>query len=98
MMDECCAKRDLLEFCHPAVLGLHEKDRSEGTDDLLTLIEYMASFRNMNKAAQVLGIHRNTLSYRISRIIDDTRLDLDNGLVVSELLQSVRILEYLNMT
>lgn len=98
MMDECFSKRDLLEFCHPAVLSLCEKDRSEGTDDLLTLIEYMACFRNMNKAAHTLGIHRNTLSYRIARIIDETRLDLDNGLVVSELLQSVRILEYLNMT
>jgi hypothetical protein len=97
MMDECFSKRDLLEFCHPVVISLYEKDRKEGTDDLKSLIEY-AAFRNMNKAAQALGIHRNTLSYRIAKIVDETRIDLDNVLTVSELLQSKRILEYLNMT
>jgi DNA-binding PucR family transcriptional regulator len=97
MMDECFSKRDLLEFCHPVVISLYEKDRKEGTCDLNTLIEY-AAFRNMNKAAQALGIHRNTLSYRIAKIVDETRIDLDNVLTVSELLQSKRILEYLNMT
>jgi hypothetical protein len=97
MMEECCPKRDLLEFCHPAVISLYEKDRQEGTDDLKSLIEYAVCFRNINKAAQALGIHRNTLSYRIARIVDETRIDLNNWLTVSELMQSMRILEYMNM-
>ncbi|MDQ2741790.1 MAG: helix-turn-helix domain-containing protein [Chloroflexota bacterium] len=44
---------------------------------LLTLEAYLASGRNVSASARTLGVHRNTLHYRLHRLRDLLQADLD---------------------
>jgi hypothetical protein len=55
---------------------LIEHDRLHGTDFLITLRTWLASGEDPRAAAHQLGIHVNTLRYRLRRITDLADLDL----------------------
>jgi len=61
------------------LLHLLEHDRRRGTRLLPTLDVYLSSRGNGSHAAEVLGIHRNTLRQRLERITAITGLDLDSA-------------------
>jgi PucR family transcriptional regulator, purine catabolism regulatory protein len=61
------------------VLGeLEEYDARRGTELLATLDAYLSSGGSLAEAAAKLNVHRNTLSYRISRIAELSGRDLAN--------------------
>ena len=62
-------------FCLPEILRLQAYDQEFGTDYLDTLQTYLF-FRNVITAANHLHIHRNTMNYRIQKIIEITGLKL----------------------
>ncbi len=70
-------RRDLLALRDSTIgslLGYEEKQRS---DLLLTLNAFFEAHGNHTQTAELLNIHRNTLSYRMGRIAEITGLDLN---------------------
>lgn len=57
-----------------SLIGYEEKQR---TDLLLTLEAFFQAHGNHTQTADLLNVHRNTLSYRMNRIAEITGLDLN---------------------
>lgn len=86
---EICSKSvDPLQFCHTAIIQLWEYDREHDTDFLESLRVYLINNQSIGKAAAALFIHRNTMTYRLSKILEITSLDLSDADVTCTLLFS----------
>ena len=79
--------------CHPDVIELWKKEKESESYELQTLKEYLRCERSLLKASENLFIHRNTLLYRINKIIDNLNYSLDNPYTREYILTSIRILE-----
>lgn len=66
------------DLLHPAIDILTRYDRANQTELLKTLTVYLQEAGNQIHAADALYIHRNTLKYRLGRIIELTHADLDD--------------------
>lgn len=88
---------DLLNFCTPEVLELLEYDKENNSDLVTTLWVYLENFGNTSKSASQLYIHKNTLLYRISKIKDILKNDLDSGEEIFKISMSLRVLRILRM-
>jgi purine catabolism regulator len=76
------AAQDLPELrtFHDEALGpLIEYDRENGAELIRTLEAFFAARCGPKEAAALLGVHRNTVLYRLDRIRELTRLDLDDA-------------------
>lgn len=60
-------------------------DRENHSNLMQTLEVYLARYGRSSETAQNLGIHRNTVNFRITRIKELLDLDLDDGEVVFRL-------------
>ena len=80
---------------HPVITKLQDYDREFGTKYLDTLRTYLDSFCNMKATALELGVHYNTIKYRISMIEEITGQDLkaDKELLL-RLVYSLRIFDF----
>jgi DNA-binding PucR family transcriptional regulator len=70
-------------------------DDEQGTDLVGTLRHYVRLARNPTRTALALGIHRNTLFYRIERIERISGLDLADGEDLFRIGLSLKLLEFL---
>lgn len=59
--------------------ALDDHDRERGGDLIRTLEGYLAAGGSTTGAAELLGVHRNTLGYRLNRIRELTGRDLDDA-------------------
>jgi purine catabolism regulator len=76
------AARDLPElrsFHDDALNALIEYDRQHGAELLRTLGAFFAGRCGPKETAAILGVHRNTVLYRLDRIRDLTGFDLDDA-------------------
>lgn len=73
------------EYEHPVLEKILEYDKVNHTDYFLTLEQYVKCNCNMKRAAYVLDIHRNTLSYRITAIAKLFDIDIFNQEFISKL-------------
>lgn len=76
------AARDLPElrsFHDDALTSLIEYDRQHGAELLRTLGAFFAGRCGPKETAAILGVHRNTVLYRLDRIRDLTGFDLDDA-------------------
>lgn len=76
------AAQDLPELrtFHDEALGpLIDYDRENGAELIRTLEAFFAARCGPKEAAALLGVHRNTVLYRLDRIRELTRLDLDDA-------------------
>lgn len=108
-MDEYCeaalieAARNVLaqegftwkDFCDASVAQIIALDEKMGTQYAQSLHAYLNYGLDMRRAAQSLGIHRNTLDYRMKRIQDLCGLDLENLNTCFELLFSFWMRDHL---
>lgn len=78
---------------HPALAQLQAYDQDNHTDFYETLRHYLRQERSTALTAGEMGLHRNTLLYRITRIQEITQLDLENPEVRFHLLLSFAIAE-----
>lgn len=69
--------RSIESFCHPAVLPL-VSGQTANEDLFRTLCAYLDSGHHAARAATVLGIHRNTVLYRLRSIEELTGLPLEH--------------------
>ncbi len=96
MIDTCSQTMNLKTLCHPDALKLHAYDRNHGTHFLQSLHAYLVNERSLVCAAAILGVHRNTLVYRLSKIGDMTNTDFDEPETRFHLILSYRILTHID--
>lgn len=85
----------LQQFYNDALGPLVAHDQRKQSDLIRTLSGFFAANGNLAKAAQELDVHRNTLVYRLERIAELTKLDLDdseNRLILHLALKTQRVL------
>jgi purine catabolism regulator len=76
---DACDLTQVREF-HETVLGpLMAYDRSERGETLATLEAFFAAGGSVQGTADRLGMHRNSIIYRLKRIAEITQLNLDDG-------------------
>jgi hypothetical protein len=77
----------------PALQRIIDHDSEHGTEYVLTLAAYLRHMGRLRLAAVELGIHRNTLEYRVGRIAQLAETDLDNADNRLALELGIRLLE-----
>lgn len=82
-------------MCLNEITQLNNYDKEHYTELVLTLDTYLKNERHALLTATALHIHRNTLSYRINKINDICRLNLDDISERERILFSLRIIKYL---
>ena len=94
LLERCSMHENLTEYCHPGILQLHEDDLAHGSGYLQTLQCYLDNHRSISRTAELLHIHRNTVSYRVDHCeaICGTTLDAEDSLL--HILLSLKILEF----
>lgn len=85
----------LHNYCHPALKILRDYDKGNNTELYITLETFLNSSLNIKTTSETLFLHRNTVNYRLSKIIELTNLDLDNNETVFSLIDSLRIQKFL---
>ncbi|MCR4435707.1 MAG: helix-turn-helix domain-containing protein [Clostridiales bacterium] len=90
------SKEELLDFCHPSLLSLIEYDKINNTTYVQSLHTYITNDKRKVESADYLHIHRNTMNYRISKIKNIMKVDLDDRDLLFHLNISFKILEYVN--
>ncbi|KPU46206.1 hypothetical protein OXPF_03160 [Oxobacter pfennigii] len=82
--------------CHPDVLEIWNSNPSANNDSLLTLGEYLACERSLLQASKNLFMHKNTLSYRVNKIIANMAYDIGDKYTREYILTSIRMLFFLS--
>ena len=78
-----CANQELPShmLVHPVLLYLLEHDKANGTQYYETLKTYLYCERSIPQTSNALIIHRTTLTYRLSKIQELAKLNLDDPLL-----------------
>lgn len=97
-MASLCAKHSELSLCcHPKILELMEYDRQNNSSFTNTLYAYVVNLGNMSDSASASRLHRNTMTYRIDKIRELTRMDLNSNELLFHLYGSFKVLEYMKL-
>lgn len=95
MLDTIKESEDLKRFCSPQVFDVIEYDAEYNTNYSITAYIFLCSNRNPVQAAKHLGIHRNTVDYRIKRLEELFGIDFESSEATFSLELSFRILQFL---
>ncbi|MCI8468808.1 MAG: PucR family transcriptional regulator [Eggerthellaceae bacterium] len=68
-----------------------EEDAAKGTSDFRLLWTYLLNERNATKTAQVMYVHRNTVLYRIDKIQERFKIDLNDSNMREKLVADYRM-------
>lgn len=88
---------DVSEFCHPFIYAIHSYDQENGTEYLDSLRKYALHNGNIKAAAQDMGIHRNTLSYRIEKTAELLHIEYFSEELLSALKTSFSLYDVLSL-
>lgn len=69
----------LITLIHPDIKFLMDYDRKNNTELLFTLFTYLNNNRNQQLTANALFVHKSTVSYRLSRIVEVSNIDLTDS-------------------
>ena len=83
------------DFCDAALMQMRAMDAEKDTRYVESLYAYLRCGMDMKRAAQQLGVHRNTLAYRMERVQALFELDLRDGSRCFELLFSLWLMHSL---
>ena len=95
MMDIVGNDYSLAQFCHHKILELVRYDEQNGTDFTKTLHIYLESSRSISHTAQVLFMHKNTVTYRVNKCFELLGTKIEDNDELFSFLYSLRILEYM---
>lgn len=84
---------DCFQACHPDVLELWKRRRTNDDYMFDTLKAYLNNERSLVNTAQVLYVHRNTLVYRVKKLTEFLHYDLDDVYTRDYMKLSIRTLE-----
>lgn len=78
--------------CHVDIDNLWEEGKLDGGERVETLRVYLSNERSLVKAAKELFVHRNTLVYRINKILEILICDLEDSYTREYMRLSIRVL------
>ena len=81
-------------LCQPGIMMVVRYDERYGTELFATLKAYLKCSGNASACAQMMGIHRNTVNYRMNLIEDLMGYKLDNAHTLVALSFSMLLLDY----
>jgi len=88
--------RELCRACHPDVMSLWLEGKQYGEENKLALLKsYLANERSLVGTANALFIHRNTLVYRVKKLLEEIDADLENEYTRDYIKLSIYVLELL---
>lgn len=90
-------KDELFRFCLNLLKPLIEYDRENNTELQRTLEVYLKNNKKLSETAKELYIHRNTVRYRIDKIIDILNVDMEDGDILFNLYFSLKAFKILNL-
>ena len=73
------SKEPMRHFCRKELDKLIDHDKRFGSDYYNTFYTFLRCFGNKNLTAQQLFVHRNTLVYRLDKIVEILDIDLFDG-------------------
>ena len=99
---DLCAQRflqvhnhdDLIYLVHPAIIAICRYDNSHNTNLRDVLFYYLLSHCSLNKTAQRLYMHRNTVLNKLNKIEEITYLSIQDGYLQVYLIFSCLIMRY----
>ncbi|MDO5401102.1 MAG: helix-turn-helix domain-containing protein [Eubacteriales bacterium] len=95
--DRSCGELPVTMVVHPVLLELKAHDQAVGSEYYKTLKVYLRCERSVPLTASALIIHRTTLTYRLGKIQELTRLNLDDASLRLYLLLSFQLLDAADM-
>ena len=81
-------------LCQPGVMKVIHYDRQYGTNLMQTLRTYLKKGSNASACASALGVHRNTINYRINMIEDLLGYSINDPETLLRLGFSLKLLDY----
>lgn len=88
---------DYIKLCTPGAISLNYYDIVHGTNNSEILRRYLVNGGNTSQTAKELGIHRNTLMYRLEKIQEISGHDLSDSVGNVRMLFSIMVIDYLRM-
>lgn len=85
---------DICYLAHPAVIHIARYDELHHSNLLEVLYQYLIYGGNIQKTADFLYMHRNTVLNKLKKIQKLIQLDLSDGLLCQRLLLSCQLVEY----
>ncbi len=85
--------KDALYVCHPDILAMLYSDTDTASDRMTTLRSYLNNERSLVNTAQELFVHRNTLVYRIKKITDMMRYDINDVYTRDYMKLSIKVID-----
>lgn len=80
------------------IVKILNHDNSSATNYMKDLMAYFKANRNINKAAEALYVHKNSMYYRLAKVKELFDIDLDNNEDCFGIETSLYIIDYLNKT
>ena len=84
-------------YVHPSLYQLHKYDLEHDSDLVRTLRIYLNVSCSVKEASEELFLHRNTLNYRIAKIVEVTGLDFSDSSTIFRLMCSYQINDLLHL-
>lgn len=78
LLDPLCGSPELRRFCAETLGAIEDYDRRSSAGLVATLEAFFAAHGILSRAAERLNLHRNSLLYRIARIQEIGRLNLED--------------------
>ncbi len=88
---------DYIKLCTPGAISLNYYDIVHGTNNSEILRRYLVNGGNTSQTAKELGMHRNTLMYRLEKIQEISGHDLSDSVGNVRMLFSIMVIDYLRM-
>ena len=92
----CMDNRNLPGLCSPHYMLLNQYDQMNSTEYCDTLYQYILAACNLSATAKTLQIHRNTMSYRLEKIIQISEINLSSGEELYQFYTTVKIIRWLD--
>lgn len=83
----------LINYCNQKVWALYQHDKLHETNYFNTLHVYLQTNHSIKATASYLYLHRNTINYRILKIKELFKIDLDDYSMLNHLLLSCQIIQ-----
>lgn len=78
-------------------MSLVEYDKKYKTDYVKTLYAYIENNKSQAATAKALNMHRNTISYRMTKINEIMKVDYNDTMVSLHLHLSFKIIDYMKL-
>lgn len=86
-------KQSLIYFCNQKILEIYEYDKHYKTNYINTIRIYLQTNRSIKLTSNYLFLHRNTINYRIFKIKELFKINLEDDTMINQYLLSCQIIQ-----